>query len=99
MHEHELNQNHSFGVLVVAYILILIAIAFGVKYVYFPKHQIVEIVLDILIIIVSSLRPPKKGYSPPVNHEDVDDSNSIAVGYSEDHGKQLFWERNSVEGI
>ena len=64
----------------------------GVKYVYFPHSSPIEIVLDIFILIVSSLKSAKsQGYSPPVHHEEVDDSNSIDVGYSVDHGKQLFW--------
>ena len=88
---------HSFQVLFVSYFLILVILVIGLKYVYFPNSSPIEILLDITILIVSSLKSAKsQGYSPPVHHEEVDDSNSIAVGYSVDQGKQLFWEKNSV---
>ena len=72
------------------------------KFAYYPNGSVFEIVLDCFILIetlVKNFSNRKVGYEPPKQVEEVDDSHSITVGYAEDHGKQLFWERNSVEGI
>lgn len=73
----------------------------GAKYAYYPNSNIIEIMLDLFIWVegIFKGRQNKIGYEPTSHAEEVDDANTIAVGYNEDHGKQLFWERNSVEGI
>ena len=95
---------HSFLTLLIAYSIIFILMIVAAKFAYYPRSNTVEALLDFAIFVDTSLkklknREVKTGYAPPQNVEEVDDSNSITVGYNEDHGKQLFWERNSVEGI
>jgi hypothetical protein len=96
-------QPHSFSTLCISYAVLLIVMLVGVKFAYYPKNNVVEIILDLFILLQATIRQYSKagGYEPTthVEAEEVDDSNSITVGYHEDHGKKLFWERNSVEGI
>jgi hypothetical protein len=81
------------------YILIFVLLVVGVKWLYFNNTSYFEMVLDIFIMIESYFKRKRGGYQAPSYNEEIDDANSITVGYSDDHGKRLFWEKNSVEGI
>ena len=95
---------HSFTTILVTYTVIIVLMIVTAKFAYYPRSNVFEALLDFAIFVDTSIkklknREVKTGYAPPQNVEEVDDSNSITVGYNEEHGKQLFWERNSVEGI
>jgi hypothetical protein len=56
--------------------------------------------------IVQNYFTRSQGYNPPTfeeeepkGNEQVDRSDSVAVGYSYKQGKELFWENNSIEGF
>lgn len=45
----------------------------------------------------------RNGYQPSAMNEeiveDIDHGDSVAIGYSGEQGRELFWERNSATGI
>lgn len=48
-----------------------------------PNTSFYELFIDIMIVIASSLKSKSKiGYKPSQDQEEVDDSNSITVGYT-----------------
>lgn len=55
------------------------------KFAYYPRTGMVETLLDIFILIESQVKnfsKNKAGYEPPQNVEEVDDANTITVGYN-----------------
>lgn len=55
--------------------------------------------------IVKNYFNKSRGYDAPrfeeddSQHEHIDHGDSVTIGYSENQGRDLFWEKNSVEGI
>jgi hypothetical protein len=43
--------------------------------------------LDVAIIIAGYFKSKKSGYQAPEFNEDIDDFNTITVGYDGEHGK------------
>ena len=55
---------------------------YGFKVYYFPTHSIFEMFLDLMIIAESYVRRKRESYEPPKYTEDIDDADSIEVGYN-----------------
>jgi hypothetical protein len=52
--------------------------------------------------IVKNYFTRARGYDSPRAEEpgeQIDKSDSVAMGYSELQGREMFWEKNAVEGI
>jgi hypothetical protein len=49
--------------------------------------------------VYTSMFNKRQSYDPAPHQEEIDYGDSVAVGYSEKQGRDLFWEKHSVEGI
>ena len=63
--------------------LIFCALCSGLKYVYFPDQPLFFVLVDLLMLGMSLLKSKKAGYTAPEYTEEIDDYNSITVGYNE----------------
>lgn len=96
----ELDEN-NFSILSIVFIYIssFIAVLFMIKHYRHPDQSTIEVILDIMALVQRYFQMKRNGYKAPDLHEDIDDFNSTAIAYRAEHGKRLFWEDNSVEGI
>lgn len=65
-----------------------------------PDQSTLEVIVDLAMLVQRYFQFKRNGYKATPNFtEEIDDMDSVTIGYSGEHGKMLFWEKNSVEGI
>lgn len=91
MEDKQLPPIRSFLGTFLLYVAILIAMAAGAKYVYYPNESAFLIIIDMLMLVSNFWRQKNKGYKAPEYTEEVDNDNTITYGYTEEKGRELFW--------
>jgi hypothetical protein len=70
-----------------------------IKHYRHPDQSTLEVIIDLAALVQRYFQLKRNGYKAPALSEEIDDFNSVTIGYSGEHEKKLFWENNSVEGI